>query len=194
MQTRITLSERWATYCCWICSHSGAGGHCTLLLAIHLDTAPTTRWAAGDNILSRSPSSRVQVRCIPFLLCVSLLCLSLGMPMQHPFQAAFAVRPLTAAATPDSKAGSGSKQQQGGAAKDGKNALTVDEEEINAITDQIPQRPMGVVEGTSYTVIIIAGIAMAGLHPRSRLRTYAQCQSRLACTSHLCMLISAFSI
>ena len=86
------------------------------------------------------------------------------MPVQSPFQAAFAVRPLTAAATPDSKAGSGSKQQQRAADKDGKNALTVDEEEINAITDQIPQRPMGVVEGTSYTVIIIAGIAMAGLH------------------------------
>lgn len=84
------------------------------------------------------------------------------MPLQHPFQAAFAVRPLTAAATPDSKAGSGSKQQQGGAEREGKNALTVDEEEINAITDQIPQRPMGVVEGTSYTVVIIAGIAMAG--------------------------------
>ena len=100
------------------------------------------------------------------------------MLLQHPFQAAFAVRPLTAAATPDFKAGSGSKQQQGGADKDGKNALTVDEEELNAITDQIPQRPMGVVEGTSYTVIIIAGIAMAGPHLFSHLRTCEQCQSR----------------
>ena len=84
------------------------------------------------------------------------------MPLQRPFQAAFAVRPLTASATPDSKA-DGSKQQQRGTAKEGKDALVVDEEEINAITDQIPQRPMGVVEGTSYTVIIIAGIAMAGV-------------------------------
>ena len=84
------------------------------------------------------------------------------MLLQPQLQPAFAVRPLTAAATPNSKAESGSKQQQGGAEKTGKNALTVDEEEVNAITDQIPQRPMGVVEGTSYTVIIIAGIAMAG--------------------------------
>jgi len=32
------------------------------------------------------------------------------------------------------------------------------------ITDQIPHivRPMGVVEGTSYTVLIVAGLAFAG--------------------------------
>ena len=32
------------------------------------------------------------------------------------------------------------------------------------ITDQIPEivRPMGVVEGTSYTLLIVAGLAFAG--------------------------------
>ena len=87
------------------------------------------------------------------------------MPLQGPLHAAFAVRPLTAAAKPDLKPGNGSKQQQGGASKDGKNALTLEEEDLNAITDQIPQRPMGVVEGTSYSLIIVAGIAMAGAQP-----------------------------
>ena len=41
-------------------------------------------------------------------------------------------------------------------------ALTREEEEFNAITDQIPQRPVGVVEGTSYTIVILAGLAFAG--------------------------------
>ena len=82
--------------------------------------------------------------------------------MQGPLWASFALRPLTAASTPDSKARKGSNQGQDGAAKEGKDALTLEEEEMNAITDQIPQRPMGVVEGTSYTLVIIAGIALAG--------------------------------
>lgn len=72
------------------------------------------------------------------------------------------MRPLSAAATPDPKAGNSSKQGQQGASSEGKNALTMEEAEFDAITDQIPQRPMGVVEGTSYTVVIIAGVAMAG--------------------------------
>ena len=83
--------------------------------------------------------------------------------LQGPLRASFALRPLTAASTPDSKARKGSNQGQTGTAKDGKDALTLEEEEINAITDQIPQRPMGVVEGTSYTLVIIAGIALAGI-------------------------------
>ena len=83
--------------------------------------------------------------------------------LQGPLRASFALRPLTAASTSDSKARKGSNQGQSGTAKDGKDALTLEEEEINAITDQIPQRPMGVVEGTSYTLVIIAGIALAGI-------------------------------
>ncbi|KFM24274.1 Mitochondrial import inner membrane translocase subunit tim21 [Auxenochlorella protothecoides] len=35
------------------------------------------------------------------------------------------------------------------------------EEEFSAITDKIPQRPVGVVEGTSYTVIILAALGFA---------------------------------
>ena len=94
-----------------------------------------------------------------------LLFMNRPMPLQGPLHAAFAVRPLTAAANPDLKPKNGSKQQQSGASKDGKNSLTLEEEDMNAITDQIPQRPMGVVEGTSYSLIIVAGIAMAGVQP-----------------------------
>lgn len=38
------------------------------------------------------------------------------------------------------------------------------ESQAGDITDQIPHivRPMGVVEGTSYTALIIAGLAFAG--------------------------------
>ncbi|KAK9905748.1 hypothetical protein WJX75_005641 [Coccomyxa subellipsoidea] len=75
------------------------------------------------------------------------------------FQSSFAVRPLSAAAS-SSEEGRGNKSSSTG--KDGKTALTAQEEADDAITDQIPQRPMGVVEGTSYTVIIVAAIAMAG--------------------------------
>jgi hypothetical protein len=108
----------------------------------------------------------IDARLYPFkrVARYSMKCVRTSQALQGPFQAAFAARPLTAAATPDPKAGSSSKQQQQGSSKDGKDALTVDQEEFDAITDQIPQRPMGVVEGTSYTVVIIAGIAMAGVH------------------------------
>lgn len=37
------------------------------------------------------------------------------------------------------------------------------EEEFSAITDKIPQRPVGVVEGTSYTVIILAALGVSWL-------------------------------
>ena len=42
-----------------------------------------------------------------------------------------------------------------------KGDLVIDEEEFNAITDKIPQRPMSVVEGTSYTLVIIAALGFA---------------------------------
>lgn len=34
------------------------------------------------------------------------------------------------------------------------------EEEFSAITDKIPQRPITVVEGTSYTVLIVAALGV----------------------------------
>ena len=34
-------------------------------------------------------------------------------------------------------------------------SLELTDEKINAITDQIPQRPMGIVEGTSYSIVIL---------------------------------------
>ena len=98
----------------------------------------------------------------PPLLILLYMSRDMSRDLQGPLRASFALRPLTAASTPDSKARNGSNQGRNGAAKEGKDALTLEEEEINAITDQIPQRPMGVVEGTSYTLVIIAGIALAG--------------------------------
>jgi hypothetical protein len=40
-------------------------------------------------------------------------------------------------------------------------SLEITTEKINAITDKIPQRPVGVVEGTSYSVIILAAFGVS---------------------------------
>ena len=40
--------------------------------------------------------------------------------------------------------------------------LVAAEEEFSAITDKIPQRPVTIVEGTSYTVVIIAALGVSG--------------------------------
>jgi len=81
--------------------------------------------------------------------------------LQCVFHSSFAVRPFAAAAAASTSESASSKKDSGGG-KDAKKSLAAQEEAEDAITDQIPQRPMGVVEGTSYTVIIIAAIAMAG--------------------------------
>lgn len=39
--------------------------------------------------------------------------------------------------------------------------LVAAEEEFSAITDKIPQRPVTVVEGTSYTLIIVAALGVS---------------------------------
>ena len=39
--------------------------------------------------------------------------------------------------------------------------LVAAEEEFTAITDKIPQRPVTVVEGTSYTLVIIAALGVS---------------------------------
>lgn len=39
-------------------------------------------------------------------------------------------------------------------------SLELTDEKINAITDKIPQRPVGVVEGTSYSLIIAAAFGV----------------------------------
>lgn len=39
-------------------------------------------------------------------------------------------------------------------------SLELTDEKISAITDKIPQRPVTVVEGTSYTVIILAAFGV----------------------------------
>ncbi len=75
----------------------------------------------------------------------------------------FALRPLSTSTA----AGQQQQQQEAGSGRKEerrKDSLTVTEEDIGAITDQIPQRPMGVVEGTSYTVVIVAALAFAGMN------------------------------
>lgn len=43
-------------------------------------------------------------------------------------------------------------------------SLEITPEKIdNAITDRIPERPVGVVEGTSYSLIILAAFAVSGV-------------------------------
>ena len=85
------------------------------------------------------------------------------LPVQGALRGTFVVRPLSAAAAESSQ----QHQQradgkQAGARRAEKDALALDEAQFDAITDQIPQRPMGVVEGTSYTLLILAGVAVAG--------------------------------
>lgn len=45
-------------------------------------------------------------------------------------------------------------------------SLELTEEKINAITDQIPQRPVTLVEGTSYMAVIIAAFTVRRHPPR----------------------------
>lgn len=85
------------------------------------------------------------------------------LPVQGALRGTFVVRPLSAAAAESSQQQqprADGKQARARAAD--KDALAVDEAQFDAITDQIPQRPMGVVEGTSYTLLILAGVAVAG--------------------------------
>jgi import inner membrane translocase subunit TIM21 len=82
-------------------------------------------------------------------------------PSQKVFESSFAVRPLSTSAARPSPAADVRKQGHD-EPKDGKSALTVEQEGEDAITDQIPQRPVSVAEGTSYTIIIIAAIGFAG--------------------------------
>ena len=82
---------------------------------------------------------------------------------QGALRGTFVVRPLSAAAAESSQQQQARADGKQARARDAeKDALAVDEAQFDAITDQIPQRPMGVVEGTSYTLLILAGVAVAG--------------------------------
>lgn len=54
------------------------------------------------------------------------------------------------------------QHQQREAQGKGKQGLQVQQQEFDAITDQIPLRPVGAVEATSYSFLIIAGLGLAG--------------------------------
>eukprot|EP00887_Chlorella_sp_A99_P006902 scaffold2.g6902.t1 len=84
---------------------------------------------------------------------------------------AFAARPLSAAAGGEQAAsgggGSGARQGARGqqavsAAQQQQQGLVEAEEEFSAITDKIPQRPVTVAEGTSYTLLIVGALGFAG--------------------------------
>lgn len=107
--------------------------------------------------------------------CVYHVQVSSLLQSQKVFESSFAVRPLsTSAATPGEEA---SKKGSSSTGKDGKDALTIEEEETDAITDKIPQRPVSVAEGTSYTIIIIAAIGFAGNPTRIQHAVYASSSS-----------------
>lgn len=42
----------------------------------------------------------------------------------------------------------------------GKDALMIDQDDFDAITDKIPQKPMTAAEGVSYTAIILAAFGV----------------------------------
>lgn len=67
-------------------------------------------------------------------------------------------------------------------------SLELTEEKINAITDQIPQKPVTVVEGTSYMVVIIAAFTVRGPHlaAGSRARRAAVLPAWRTCPPHAC--------
>ncbi|GFR40314.1 hypothetical protein Agub_g849 [Astrephomene gubernaculifera] len=62
------------------------------------------------------------------------------------------LRQFAAAATPE--------QQPKQPKEQAYDSLELTDEKINAITDKIPQRPVGVVEGTSYTLVILAAFGV----------------------------------
>ncbi|KAG7668792.1 putative mitochondrial import inner membrane translocase subunit TIM21 [Nannochloris sp. 'desiccata'] len=53
------------------------------------------------------------------------------------------------------------KRAEKKAAETAEREMVAADEEFSAITDKIPQRPITVVEGTSYTVVIIAALGFA---------------------------------
>jgi hypothetical protein len=74
-------------------------------------------------------------------------------PQRLPLAHAYWARQLST-----SSSSQAAKQQQEG--KQQVDSLELTEETFSAITDKIPQKPVGVVEGTSYTIIILAAFAV----------------------------------
>lgn len=89
--------------------------------------------------------------------------------LQAVMGATFAVRPLFVSVAQQQNQQDREEEGSGRKEERRKDSLAVTDEDINAITDQIPQRPMGVVEGTSYTVIIFAALAFAGMQDVSTM-------------------------
>ncbi len=52
-----------------------------------------------------------------------------------------------------------------------RDSLELTTEKIHAITDKIPQRPVTVVEGASYSVIILAAFGVRHTHAHTHTHT-----------------------
>mmetsp|Transcript_13726 Transcript_13726/g.32518 ORF Transcript_13726/g.32518 Transcript_13726/m.32518 type:complete len:252 (-) Transcript_13726:96-851(-) len=66
----------------------------------------------------------------------------------------FAARGVSSKSGEHGKSDNAQQQQQ--------DSLVGQEEPFDTITDRIPEKPVGVVEGTSYSLVIFAGLALAG--------------------------------
>lgn len=64
--------------------------------------------------------------------------------------------------------------------------MAAEEEEFSAITDKIPQRPVSVVEGTSYTLVILAalGVRVFSLHIRNNVFHDSKESNRMPVCAH----------
>jgi len=85
-------------------------------------------------------------------------------PARHLLLRNFTASPLPRHATPppSSSPSSVEARKEARRAAEAANALAAVGRGGSEITDQIPVRPVGVVEGASYTVVIVAGVACAG--------------------------------
>lgn len=61
--------------------------------------------------------------------------------------------------------------------------VVTEEEEFSAITDKIPQKPMTVAEGTSYTLVIVAALGVGFLF-------FVFCFFCLLCSCIMAMLMT----
>jgi len=118
------------------------GGPVAAAAAPPVTTALAGRFAAGSaSVLAWSAPTRG-------------LELSAAMPQAPALFASFASRGVASAAEKPPKSGDKKKTAE--------DYLMEQEEAFDTLTDKIPEKPVGVVEGTSYTVVILAGLALAG--------------------------------
>lgn len=118
---------------------------CPALVAL----LPCEAWHFSVPDLVKSSARHSPGAVVAAIECV-LASIWLSYHMQAQPQAVFCLRSAASAA------------QQRDDSKDHKGSVQVQQQEFDAITDQIPLRPVGAVEATSYTFLILAGLGLAG--------------------------------